>query len=66
LRTVQIERAEELDPEWFIDANNVGVTAGTSTLDETVDAVMQRLRQIAAELRNAPAHEFLRTMLQAA
>lgn len=66
LRTLQIERPEELDPAWFIDARNVGVTAGTSTLDETVDAVMQRLRQIAAELRCAPAHEFLRTMLQAA
>lgn len=66
LRVIQIERAEELDPAWFIDARNVGVTAGTSTLDETVDAVMQRLRQIASELRTTPAHEFLRTMLQAA
>jgi 4-hydroxy-3-methylbut-2-enyl diphosphate reductase len=66
LRTLQIERPEELDPAWFRDARNVGVTAGTSTLDETVDAVMQRLRQIAAELRTTPAHEFLRTMLQAA
>lgn len=52
LRTLQIERAEELDPTWFYEARNVGVTAGTSTLDETVDAVMQRLRQIASELRN--------------
>ncbi|MCB1275827.1 4-hydroxy-3-methylbut-2-enyl diphosphate reductase [Prosthecobacter sp.] len=66
LRTLQIERAEELDPAWFRDARNVGVTAGTSTLDETVDAVMQRLRQIAAELRSTPVHEFLRSMLQAA
>lgn len=66
LRTLQIECAEELDPAWFRDARNVGVTAGTSTLDETVDAVMQRLRQIAAELRSSPAHEFLRSMLQAA
>jgi 4-hydroxy-3-methylbut-2-enyl diphosphate reductase len=66
LRTLQIERPEELDPAWFRDARNVGVTAGTSTLDETVDAVMQRLRQIAAELRTTPVHEFLRSMLQAA
>lgn len=65
-RTLQIEQAEDLHPEWFIDAHNVGVTAGTSTLDETVDAVMQRLRQIAAEQRIAPAHEFFRAMLQAA
>jgi 4-hydroxy-3-methylbut-2-enyl diphosphate reductase len=66
LRTLQIEQPDELDPAWFRDARNVGVTAGTSTLDETVDAVMQRLRQIAAELRTQPVHEFLRTMLQAA
>jgi 4-hydroxy-3-methylbut-2-enyl diphosphate reductase len=66
LRTLQIERPEELDPAWFRDARNVGVTAGTSTLDETVDAIMHRLRQIAAELRTAPVHEFLRSMLQAA
>ena len=48
LRTLQIEHPDELDPAWFRDACNVGVTAGTSTLDETVDAVMNRLRQIAA------------------
>ncbi|MDB6119380.1 MAG: 4-hydroxy-3-methylbut-2-enyl diphosphate reductase [Verrucomicrobiaceae bacterium] len=55
LPTVQIERPEELEAEWFLTARNVGVTAGTSTLDETVDAVMQRLRQIAAELQHIPA-----------
>lgn len=66
LRTLQIEHPDELDPAWFRDARNVGVTAGTSTLDETVDAVMQRLRQIAAELRSSPVHELLRSMLHAA
>ncbi|OYW78077.1 MAG: 4-hydroxy-3-methylbut-2-enyl diphosphate reductase [Verrucomicrobia bacterium 12-59-8] len=66
LHTLQIEHPDELDPVWFRDARNVGVTAGTSTLDETVDAVMQRLRQIAAELRTNPVHEFLRSMLHAA
>lgn len=47
--TVQVERPEELDAAWFADARSVGVTAGTSTLDETVSAVMDRLRLIAAE-----------------
>ena len=47
-RTVfHIERAEELQPEWFRDASVVGLTAGTSTLKETVAAVHQRLEQIA-------------------
>jgi 4-hydroxy-3-methylbut-2-enyl diphosphate reductase len=45
----QVERAEELEPEWFQRAEHVGVTAGTSTLDETVRAVMDRLQVIAAE-----------------
>ena len=66
LPVLQVEHADELDPGWFRRARNVGVTAGTSTLDETVDAVMQRLRQIAAEMRTSPAHEFLRAMLQTA
>ncbi|WP_395744274.1 4-hydroxy-3-methylbut-2-enyl diphosphate reductase [Prosthecobacter sp.] len=66
LPVIQIEQAGELDPAWFCDARNVGVTAGTSTLDETVDAVMQRLRQIAAEMRTTPVPELLRSMLQAA
>ncbi len=62
---LQIEQPDELDPAWFRDARTVGVTAGTSTLDETVDAVMQRLRQIAGEKRASPAHEFLRSMIRA-
>jgi 4-hydroxy-3-methylbut-2-enyl diphosphate reductase len=44
----QVERAEELDAAWFQKAEHVGVTAGTSTLDETVRAVMDRLAAIAA------------------
>jgi 4-hydroxy-3-methylbut-2-enyl diphosphate reductase len=48
LTVFHIERAEELDPAWFRDAENVGLTAGTSTLKETVAAVHERLKQIAA------------------
>ncbi len=48
LTVFHIERAEELDPAWFRDAENVGITAGTSTLKETVAAVHVRLEQIAA------------------
>jgi len=44
----QVERAEELQPAWFAQLQNVGVTAGTSTLDETVGSVMDRLQQISA------------------
>ena len=57
---IQIENAADLNPGWFRGIRSVGVTAGTSTLDETVEAVMTALRRIAADKRSAPAHEFLR------
>ncbi|MGI8957449.1 MAG: 4-hydroxy-3-methylbut-2-enyl diphosphate reductase [Chthoniobacterales bacterium] len=45
-RAVHIERAEELCPADFMGIAVVGVTAGTSTLDETVASVVARLRLI--------------------
>lgn len=47
----RIANASELRREWFENASHVGVTAGTSTLDETVDAVVTTLRCWAAEER---------------
>lgn len=44
----QIETPEELRSEWFQKVTEVGVTAGTSTLDETVRAVLDRLQQLQA------------------
>jgi 4-hydroxy-3-methylbut-2-enyl diphosphate reductase len=43
-----IERAEELRGEWFAKIDIVGLTAGTSTLPETVHAVHARLREISS------------------
>jgi 4-hydroxy-3-methylbut-2-enyl diphosphate reductase len=43
-----IERAEELRANWFAKIDIVGLTAGTSTLPETVRAVHERLLQLAA------------------
>jgi 4-hydroxy-3-methylbut-2-en-1-yl diphosphate reductase len=45
-----VERAAELRTEWFHDAQKVGVTAGTSTLKETVAEVVARLECIAGAL----------------
>jgi len=42
-RPLHIERPEELQPEWFRGVAIVGLTGGTSTLSETVEAVRQRL-----------------------
>lgn len=38
-----VQTAEDIDPEWFADSRTVGLTAGTSTPDETVQAVYERL-----------------------
>ena len=46
-RAFQVERPEDLKTRWFQRSERVGVTAGTSTLDETVHAVAERLRVIA-------------------
>lgn len=63
---IQIENAADLKPGWFRGIRNVGVTAGTSTLDETVSAVVAALRCIAAGMRSSPAHEFLRMVARLA
>ena len=47
--TFHIERDEELEPQWFRTAENVGLVAGTSTLKESVGAVRTRLLQFAGQ-----------------
>ena len=49
-RAVQVERPEDLILDWFIGAKDVGVTAGTSTLNETVISVSERIKAISEEL----------------
>jgi 4-hydroxy-3-methylbut-2-en-1-yl diphosphate reductase len=41
-----IERPDELRADWFDGMRTVGLTAGTSTLPETVEATRQRLQEI--------------------
>lgn len=45
-RVWQVEGPEELHADWFRGSRDVGVTAGTSTLDETVRDVIERLRRL--------------------
>lgn len=42
-RTHHVETAEELDSEWFSDAQIVGVTAGASTPDEQMQGVIRAI-----------------------
>jgi 4-hydroxy-3-methylbut-2-enyl diphosphate reductase len=54
VRVYHVQSARDLEPAWFEDAPNVGLTAGTSTPDDVIDAVERRLRQIAADFDPQP------------
>jgi 4-hydroxy-3-methylbut-2-enyl diphosphate reductase len=45
-----IERAEEVDEAWFAGRTHVGITAGTSTPQDVIEAVADRSRSIIAAL----------------
>ncbi len=44
--TWHVQSATDLDPNWFVGFANVGLTAGTSTLDATIEEVHQALLRI--------------------
>jgi len=41
-----VEGADDLDAKWFAGVRTVGLTAGTSTLDETIDDVHRALERM--------------------
>ncbi|WP_422931045.1 4-hydroxy-3-methylbut-2-enyl diphosphate reductase [Singulisphaera sp. PoT] len=43
---VHVQSADSLDPDWFAGYETVGLTAGTSTLDSTIDEVHQALLRL--------------------
>jgi 4-hydroxy-3-methylbut-2-enyl diphosphate reductase len=45
-RVHHVQTADDLQIDWFADAQIVGITAGTSTPDSVINAVEQRLSQI--------------------
>jgi 4-hydroxy-3-methylbut-2-enyl diphosphate reductase len=49
-RAHQVESAADLRPEWLAGAEQVGLTAGTSTPDETIQAVHRALLELAADV----------------
>jgi 4-hydroxy-3-methylbut-2-enyl diphosphate reductase len=50
-RVHHVQTAEDLRPEWFVNAEIVGLTAGTSTPDSSIDAVEMRLRTFATPFK---------------
>lgn len=47
---LHVQGPADLDPEWFAPYETVGLTAGTSTLDTTIDAVHQALLRLTVEV----------------
>lgn len=45
-RAEHVEDAGELQAEWFLGVNRVGLTAGASTPDYSIDAVEARIREL--------------------
>jgi len=50
VETHQIERAPEIDAAWLAGKECVGVTAGASTPDQSIDAVVARLEKLGNQL----------------
>jgi len=53
-RVYQIESVTDLKPNWFKETDTVGVTAGTSTPDETIRTVIRQLEAWSAEWSVVP------------
>ncbi len=49
-----IERAEEIDPRWFVGKHHVGITAGTSTPQDVIEAVRRGVQHIVETVEPAP------------
>lgn len=45
-KVYHVQSASDLRPEWFSEAQTIGLTAGTSTPDVTIDGVEHWLRQL--------------------
>lgn len=54
-RVHQIESADELQRDWFLESDTIGVTAGTSTPDTTINSTIAQLNAWAAANRELSA-----------
>jgi 4-hydroxy-3-methylbut-2-enyl diphosphate reductase len=52
-RVHHVQTASDLRPEWFVDAETVGITAGTSTPDSLIESVERWLVQHAVNTANS-------------
>ena len=53
-----VDKADDLDPQWFVGKHRVGLTAGASAPEILVQQVVERLRKHGAvSVRNVPGVE---------
>ena len=45
-KSFQVTSADELEPVWFKDCDNVGISAGASTPDEVINEVVSEIKKI--------------------
>ena len=45
-RSFQVTSSEEIDESWFKNCDSVGISAGASTPDETIDEVISKIKKI--------------------
>jgi 4-hydroxy-3-methylbut-2-enyl diphosphate reductase len=52
-----VQTDADLDPDWFEAADTVGITAGTSTPDQLIDQIDQRVRELAGDRGDSASRE---------
>ena len=56
-RTYQVTASDELDESWFDNCETVGVSAGASTPDETINEVVSRIKEIGHVVKKEIVYE---------
>ncbi len=56
-RTYQVTASDELDESWFDNCETVGISAGASTPDETINEVVSRIKEIGHVVKKEIVYE---------
>ena len=56
-RTYQVTVSDELDESWFDNCETVGISAGASTPDETINEVVSRIKEIGHVVKKEIVYE---------
>ena len=59
-----VQDAQELEPQWFEGFETIGLTAGTSTLPDTLQQVRDRLESFAREFNACSADQSITTHIR--